>query len=74
MADNRVENKPVRLTILENGKQRNMKPIVANRNDFQGMLKTAQNKLRIKKAARAFTKDGEEIFDLLDTQRVNFVI
>lgn len=71
MADKPVV--PVRLTIRENGKQSNMRPIVANRHDFQDMLKTAKNKLRLKAAKRAFTKDGEEIFDLLDTTKVLFV-
>jgi len=69
MAD-KPANLPVRLTVRENGKQSNMRPVVANRNDFSDLLKQAKNKLRLKSAKRAFTKDGEEIFNLTDPVKV----
>jgi hypothetical protein len=61
----------VRVQVCENGKHQNVKVLMVNRASFQGLLKDASNKLRIK-AKRIFNKDGDELFaeDLTSTEKV----
>lgn len=51
----------VRLNFAPNQNHRDVKPAVVEKLDFDILLKTASNKLRIK-AKRLFTAEGVEIF------------